>query len=281
MNNQLSITNDRGLEILIDTHRPPGDAKACVVIVHGFKGYKDYGFIPVMAHDLCEQDMLVHRINLSTSGMTNETETFARPDLFALDTWNRQVEDVQQVVRAIQTGTLDGAGLPLFLIGHSRGGATVLLAGGRHGASLELSGIITINAVDRCCRMSQVEQRAMLERGYTYTESARTGQTLRIDSNWLQEQLNEPDAHDVLLQASRCGVPICVMHGDNDDAVDIGAGEAITHKLNTPLFVLPGSNHVLNMPNPSDREAPRSLPFLKAIDEINRFIGQYSDSTVG
>lgn len=281
MNNQLSITNDRGLEILIDTHRPQGDARACVVIVHGFKGYKDYGFIPVMAQDLCESGVLVHRINLSTSGMTNDTKTFARPDLFALDTWNRQVEDVQQVVQAIQDGTLDGTGLPLFLIGHSRGGTTVLLVGGRHGAALKLSGIITINAVDRCCRMNEVEQRAMLERGYTLTESARTGQTLRIESSWLQEQLDEPNAHDVPLQASRCGVPICVMHGDNDDAVDISAGEAITHKLNPPLFVLPGSNHVLNMPNPSDREAPRSLPFLKAIDEINRFIGQHSDFTVG
>lgn len=281
MNASKSITNDRGLEILISTHAPRSEAIACAVIVHGFKGYKDYGFIPVMAHDLCERGVLVHRINLSTSGMTDDINTFARPDLFELDSWNRQVEDVCCVVRAIDQGVLAGAGLPRYLIGHSRGGATVLLAGGRHRASLQLHGIVTINAVDSCCRMSSDEQREILERGYTLTQSARTGQALRISASWLQEQLDDPQAHDVLLQASRCGVRVCVMHGDRDDAVDISAGQAIAYKLNTPLIVLQDSNHVLNMPNPSNIDTPRTIPLLKAIDEITRLMGQKTDHAIG
>jgi pimeloyl-ACP methyl ester carboxylesterase len=97
----------------------------------------------------------------------------------------------------------------------------------------------------------------------------------------LQEQLDDPAGHDVLLQASRCGVPICVMHGDRDDAVDLLAGKAITHKLNKPLIVLQDSNHVLNLSNPSNIDGPRSVPLLKAIDEIVRFIGQHNDRGSG
>lgn len=279
--NDWTIHNGHGLELIGNTHAPTGEPVACVLMIHGFKGYKDYGFIPVMAHDLCAQGVLVHRFNLSTSGMTNDTGTFARPDLFELDTWTRQVDDVRCVLRAIKDGVLTGRGTPRFLVGHSRGGATALLTAGRHRDEAELSGVVTINAVDRCCRMNDDEQRAMLERGYTLTESARTGQTLRIDARWLREQLQDPDAHNVLLQASRCGVGVCVMHGDEDDAVHMSAGEAIANHAGTPLIVLAGSNHVLNMPNPGNISAPRSVPFLKAMTEITRFIGRHAGHSAG
>ncbi len=276
MSTAFTIINEHGLEILGDTHVPAGDPIACTLLLHGFKGYKDYGFIPLLAHDLCERGVLVHRFNFSTSGMTNDIETFARPDLFELDTWTRQVDDVRRVVRAVREGETRGAGLPMFLIGHSRGGATALLSAGRHREELSLSGVATINAVDRCCRMSDAEQRAMLERGYAFTRSARTEQDLKIGAAWLREQMESTVDHDVLGQASRCGLAACVLHGDADDAVAMDAGLAIAHKLNTPLIVLEGSNHVLNMPNPSAKSATRSEALLKTGDEIARFIEQHA-----
>ncbi len=275
-----TIINEHGLDILGDTHLPAQAPIACVVLMHGYKGYKDYGFIPLLAHDLCARGIMVHRFNSSTSGMTNDIETFARPDLFALDTWARQVDDVRRVVRAVRDGEIAGNDLPLFLIGHSRGGATALLSAGRHRDELNLSGVITINAVDRCCRMTQDDQDAMLERGYAMTESARTKQELRIDARWLREQLDTPDDHNVLLQASRCGCPACILHGNADDAVHINAGLAIAHKLNTPLFVLKNANHVLNMPNPSAIDATRSEPLLKTEGEIVRFITKHATRSV-
>lgn len=276
MSNAFRIVNDHGLEILGDTHTPPGEPIACALLIHGFKGYKDYGFIPVLAHDLAQRGVRVHRFNLSTSGMTNDIATFARPDLFALDTWSRQVDDVRRVARAVREGEIAGAGLPLFLIGHSRGGATALLSAGRFRDELGLAGVVTINAVDRCCRMSEDEQRLTLERGSTMTRSARTDQDLRINSAWLQEQLDAPEDHDVLLHASRCGVPALVLHGDADDAVPMDAGLAIAHKLGVEPVLLPGGNHVLNMPNPSGIGGERSPVYVQSEDAIARLITEYA-----
>ena len=265
-----TITNDRGLEIFGNTHTPESPT-ACAMILHGFKGYKDYGFIPVLASMLADAGVLVHRFNFSCSGMTNELSTFARPDLFAMDTWTRQVDDVRCVVRAIRSGELAGTGLPLTLIGHSRGGATAILAGGRHAEELKLAGIATINAVDRCCTLSEEAQQELLGFGHMFTQSARTKQQLRINSTWLREQLDDPDAHDVCALAARTGVAMLVMHGDKDKAVDLGCGHNIAKSSGTQLHVIEGADHVLNTPNPADfalEPSPQLMFVLTNIREL-------------
>jgi len=276
MSTPYTLTNTHNLDILGDTHTPTSKPTACVVIAHGFKGYKDYGFIPILAHDLCEQGLLVHRFNFSTSGMTNAIETFARPDLFELDTWNRQVEDLVRVIEAIDSGELPGGDLPIFVIGHSRGGGTVLLGGGRHRDSLKLSGIITLSAVDRCCRIPQEEQDAILARGYSMTQSARTKQDLKISCDWLLEQLDDPAGHDILALAAKIPCPVCVIHGQEDQAVDPSAAQAIAKACATEPVIIAGGNHVLNMPNPSGVDDERSAQFVEALDAITRFIDQSS-----
>jgi uncharacterized protein len=273
-----TITNDHGLDILGDSHIPNRTARGQVLLLHGFKGYKDYGFIPILAHDLCNDGLIVHRFNFSTSGMTNEIDTFARADLFELDSWSRQVDDVMSVIQATRDGTLSGSSMPTFLVGHSRGGATALLTGGRHHNSVDLKGVVTINAVDRCCRMSEQEQSDMLERGYTVTSSARTNQDLRIGSSWLSEQLDEPSEHDVLLQAGRINCPMLVTHGDADEAVDIQAGKNISDSSNGEFVCIEGGNHVLNMPNPSTVEQARSAQLEETIQAIKRFVQSHSEA---
>lgn len=276
MSTPFTLKNSHNLDLFGDTHFPTDPPTACVIVLHGLKGYKDYGFIPILSHDLYDAGMLVHRFNTSTSGMTNETDRFAREDLFSLDTWNRQVEDIVRVVQAIGNDELEGNGLPIFIIGHSRGGASALLAAGRHGSELNLAGVITINAIDRCLRMTKTDQDDLLDRGYIITPSARTKQDLRIKSTWLSEQLDDPDGHDVLLQASKIACPVCVIHGEQDQAVDLSAGRAIANACNTDVKVLDSGNHVLNMPNPSSIEMDRSPQLVETTTSITRFIAKYT-----
>ena len=280
MSDPFKLLNDHDLPIYGNTHEPTQKAQACVVLLHGFKGYKDYGFFPLLAHDLCELGLVVHRFNFSTSGMTDDVSTFARADLFELDTWSRQVDDVRRVVRAIQSSEIPGNGLPLYLVGHSRGGATAILSAGLHCNELGLAGLATINAVDRCCRLSKEEQRLLLTNGHMVTKSARTKQQLKISSNWLREQLEKPDEHNVLLQAEQCGVPACVIQGDADETVNLKDGLAIAHKLEVPLSVLIGCNHVLNTPNPGKIDDPRSNSLLKTTEQIARLIGLHGHAMI-
>ena len=269
-----TLQNARGLEILGNTDRPEGDwgeAAACLVLLHGFKGYKDSGFIPVLGRALAEAGVLVHRFNFSCSGMTNEIDTFARADLFALDTWNRQVEDVDCVFDAIKSGDVDGKGLPLFLCGHSRGGGTALLVAGRE-ARPGLAGVVTINGVASCNSLSGDAQKAMLDVGYVVSAIARTGQELRIDAGWLREQIDDEEAHDVLGMCTSIKNPMLILHGSDDQAVDIGGGEAIARAVGADLKVIAGGNHVLNMANPAPIEAGISPQLGEVIGLIQSFV---------
>ena len=114
---------------------PAGDPSGCAIIAHGFKGYKDFRMIPPIARELCEAGFIAHAFNFSHSGVTNNPDTFERPDLFELDSWNKQVFDIRCIVEAISNGQLAGAGLPYVFVGHSRGAVTAILFAGRHAES--------------------------------------------------------------------------------------------------------------------------------------------------
>ncbi len=272
------LNNARGLEILGNSDHPEAEPIACLVLVHGFKGYKDYGFIPVLGGLLAEAGVLVHRVNLSCSGMTNDISTFARPDLFALDTWNRQVEDIGCVFDAVDDGRVEGRGLPMFLCGHSRGGGSTLLYSGRN-HDAKLNGIVTINGVASCNTLSQELQDELLDAGFITTESARTGQQLRIDAAWLQEQIDDPAGHDILGLCTSVDCPALVLHGDADQAVDIGAGEAIAGALSADLKIIAGGNHVLNMSNPARVGAEISPQLGDVVGYITSFVIANRDRT--
>jgi len=261
-----------------DTHRPAGDAAGVIVIAHGFKGYKDYGMFPRVAARLAEAGFLAHRFNFSHSGMTNNIETFERPDLFERDTWNRQVDDLKAVVNAIHDGRIEGSGHPFILFGHSRGGATVLLAAGRaaNDASFPApAGIATAAAPDTLNRLSDDEERQLMERGYLESPSSRTGQILRIGREWLEEMRADPKGHDLANLVPRITAPILIIHGENDPTVPVECAERLAVMASSAVKIVriggEHADHVFNTPNPLPDDQPEGPELARLISELTDF----------
>ena len=271
-----SIAGSGGESILGNTHAPGAGARGVAIIVHGFLGYKDYGMVPAIATAFADAGWIAHRINLSHSGMTDDIQTFARPDLFERDTWNRQRADVQAVIAAIGAAQIAGAGLPLVLFGHSRGGVTVLRAAAQRfeeGLSPLPAGVITVAAPDTCCSLDGEARAAMLERGYHEVVSNRTGQTLRIGGAWLEEQQADPEAHDVLRAAAKIACPLLVAHGAEDPTVPPEAARAIADAApDGRLLLIDGGDHVMNTPNPFDPAAEPGPQLRALLDHCRAFL---------
>lgn len=258
--------------------------RAVVLLAHGFKGYKDYGMFPRIAGALAEAGYAAHRFNFSHSGMTNDTDTFARPDLFELDTWNKQVGDLTAVMDAARAGNLgeESARRPLVLFGHSRGGVTCLLTAGRLAAdggleSRGIRGIATAAAPARAQGLPDDDARRLRDDGFLESPSARTGQILRIGRAWLDEQDEEPAAHDLLALVAGIPRPLLVVHGGADPTVPAESAERIGRAAQQArVEIIDGANHVFDAPNPLPDDEPSSPALARLIALLIAFADEVS-----
>ena len=275
-----TIPGWRDLPILGTTHRPDPAAppRGVILLVHGFMGYKDYGLFPFVAQQMADAGIIAHRFNLTTSGITENFKTFERPDLFELGTWNNNVADIDAVIDAEAAGTLAGAGLPLILMGHSRGGVGVLLAAGRRfmeGREPLPSGVISVSAPSRPWRFAESQKREILERGYLEVKSGRTGQVLRVGRVFMDEQRADPRGHDIARHVAALRCPLLIVQGEADptvpkgDAAEIAAmaGDGVEHRL----VVVAGGDHVFNTPNPFPMNGEPSPPLRVLIEAMREF----------
>ncbi|MCH7961137.1 MAG: alpha/beta fold hydrolase [Planctomycetes bacterium] len=280
-----SITGADGQTILGDCHTPARTPLGVLLIVHGFLGYKDYGMFPPLARAMANAGYIAHRFNLSHSGMTNAIENFERLDLFERDTWRKQVHDVCTVVRAIDRGELAGQNLPYALFGHSRGGDTCLLAAAEMFEQRNPrppNAVITAAAPSALCRMDEPTRAAVLAQGFIETRSNRTGQTLRIGKAWLQEQIDDPDWHDLCARIRSIACPLLILHGQSDPTVPVQDARELADAARTQrpgqiteIHIVPDASHVFNTPNPMPRDQTPSDAFAQLTDAITMFVNAY------
>jgi uncharacterized protein len=267
-----SIPGASGMPILGDSHLPENHSprRGVLLVVHGFKGYKDYGMFPRIASAAAASGFVSHRFNFSHSGMTNAIATFERPDLFEQDTWNKQVFDLRAVIVATTRGEIEGRGLPYVIFGHSRGGVAALLTAGRYADDPSFpqpAGLISAAAPATCNPLSEDEASLLLKQGFLESPSSRTGQHLRLGKAFLQQQLDDPPSHDLLSLIHRIQCPLLILHGENDPTVDPGSARAIASaaKSRVRVKIIPRADHVFNTPNPMPANAPSSPQLAELI----------------
>ena len=200
---ELSVAHPEGQrQLLCDITAPVGSARGTLLIAHGFKGYKDYGMFPHLARKAARHGWAAVRFNFAHSGMTRSDSTFERPDLFALDTWNRQVADLEQLVAAVRAGQF--AECPrkgsVVLFGHSRGGLAAILAAGR---GVAVDAVLSASAPKDPLRFSREDRARLRDEGSCPVESSRTGQMLSIGRQFVDEVEQDPESHDPCVMAAR------------------------------------------------------------------------------
>ena len=115
-------------EILIDVRAAGRDsARPAIVVVHGWKGFKDWGMFPPLAERLARAGFATITFNLSGSGVDDRGE-LVWPERFGRDTFTAELEDVATVIDALARGDL-GVASPssIGVVGHSRGGGVAVL----------------------------------------------------------------------------------------------------------------------------------------------------------
>lgn len=261
-----TILSDEGLPIRGDLDVPAG-AKALVVIVHGFKGFKDWGFFPWLGEMLCNDKFAVCRFNMSRSGIGEQPDVFDRLDLFAEDTYSGQIADLQKVVRFCQ----ERVDAPTFLVGHSRGGGIALLAAD---GIANLSGIVTWSAIARTDRWDDATKSMWRRIGYVEVENTRTKQMMRMSTRMLDDIEANRDRLDILKCTTQIEQPILVIHGARDESVPAAESLKIaSYARDASRVVIAKASHSYNAIHPLIH-VPFELSMAAAV--TSRFISVYA-----
>jgi pimeloyl-ACP methyl ester carboxylesterase len=188
-----------------------GEHRPVIVICHGFKGFKDWGFFPRLAERLATAGFTAVTFNLSGSGVSGG-DVFDEPERWFRQRPSWDLADVGTVVDWAVAGGAPWVGL----LGHSRGGALAILQAAR---DPRVRALVTWNAVDHFLRWPQEEIARWRRDGRIDVVNARTGQVLPIG----RDALDDSDTHgaelDVLGAARRISVPWLLVHALADQTV--------------------------------------------------------------
>ena len=267
-------------------HVPHGPPRAVAALIHGWTGHKDRNILPAVATDLAAAGLVAHRFTLSHAGVEKDADEITRLDEFERDSNAFCVADVRAVVEAVASGEIAGAGLPLFLVGHSRGGATAyrcaaVAVDADDPWPIAPAGLVSIAATATFTRLTPEWVRQLDEKGYVERECGRAvGGAVRMGRSWYAHHLDNPgrDLFAEAVAAVRC--PCLVAHGTADTSVTIDHADTICGLLaenpHAPFTRLDveGADHNFDVLgygiDREDADNPRAMELKGA---IRRFVG--------
>ena len=233
--------------------------EAAIVVCHGFKGFKDWGFFPHAARELASRtDCLTVSFNFDGAGVRESTDVFDDLEAFATNTFSRELADLEGVLDRLATGRLGSVEVPAAsafgLLGHSRGGATCVLKAGMRS---QVQALVTWAAV---CSVGMYEDLfcERLDAGKTvHIPNARTRQQMPLYRNVLDDIRANRERLDVLAAASALTVPYLIVHGSEDESVPLSHARRLAEAAPGSRFeTIEGAGHTFGAGHPFEGSNP-------------------------
>lgn len=244
-------------------------ADAALVVCHGFKGFKDWGFFPHLCEQLAERTRVnVVSFNFDGSGV-RETDFDDLP-AFSRNTFSRELWDLEAILDGLASGSLGDLEVPRALryglLGHSRGGATCIL---KAGLRSQVRALVTWASISSVARYEGFA--AQWDAGETVIiPNARTKQDMPLERNVLDDARANRERLDVLAAAGALSIPVAVVHGSDDAAVPFADAEEIVDGAGdlARLVRVEGAGHTFQAVHPFAGTTPELEAAIDASVEL-------------
>jgi uncharacterized protein len=243
-----------------------------VVGLHGFKGFRRWGFWPAIGTELNRAGFALVSFDMSHNGVGPGGLEFDEPGRFEANTWAREEEDLAAVLAALRGGRLPEPGRVdasrLALLGHSRGGGLAVV---RAAADPGVRAIVLLAPIATVLRFDAATLARGRAEGFLPIVNTRTHEVLRFGAAAIAELTARRDLHDLAATyAARLAAPLLVVHGAEDTSVPPHEGRALAAAAPRGTFVeIAGADHVLNCRHPWAGSTP---PFERFVAETTRFL---------
>jgi uncharacterized protein len=254
---QVKIKNKDGFTIPIDIRYPDDKNEKIPVLIfcHGFKGFKDWGSFPYMLDKISGKNIFTVSFNFSHNGVDNSLDNpvdFARLDLFAENTFSKELDDLGRVIDYLfeNKDSYNFDSENITLAGHSRGGGIAIL---KTAEDKRIRKLITLASVAEFNRYTDERKKRWKDEGYLEVLNTRTNQLMRMNYTLIEDLEKNHDRLNILNAVKKISVPVLIMHGKEDLAVDYSDAEAIynlSDKSKSKLILYENTGHTFGAVHP-------------------------------
>lgn len=248
-NHHDTMTGDIRLTKSATVHSP------ILLILHGFKGFKDWGFFPYIAEHFTCHDISTITINFSLNGYRPHSDRIEAPEDFHRNTISREISEALALIEALRAGTLhpslhEYANNPLYILGHSRGGGIALAV---TALSSYIEKTVLWNAVATFDRFSSRQKQQWAESGAFPVENARTGQALSLGLQYLQDITENELSISPIHMVARLGHrALLIVHAEQDMTVPLREAHKLrdSSSARTHFHIIARTGHTFGAVHP-------------------------------
>lgn len=267
MSNSFTIPGADGAVIRCTRYPAKHEVRAIIIIAHGYKGFKDWGMFPYVAQQLSSVGDVI-TFNFSHNGIGEQPEDFTELELFARNTYRFELEDLKSLTDYI-TEQPQYQDVPLFILGHSRGGGISLIYALDHPDLI--AGVLSWNGTSNLESLFTDEQKTeMLTTGRSHITNLRTGQQMPLDRVIIDDLEQHREQYNLLHRIVEAAFPIMIVQGTEDHPHLLEGSQALLN-ANPAINYAPieGGNHMFNTVHPFIGSSPA---LDQAIETSSTFI---------
>jgi dipeptidyl aminopeptidase/acylaminoacyl peptidase len=226
--------------------------KPCVVYVHGFKGFKDWGFVPYLGDYFSQNGFFVITFNFSHNGVGSSLFEFDELEKFAKNTISREIEELSLVVNSYKnTIFTSNVSEKVGILGHSRGGGVSLITASRKN---EISAVAVWASISKFDRYSRKQISSWKKEGFIEVLNSRTYQVMKLGIELLDDiQTHKLALLNIEKAVRKLDKPLFIAHGDQDASVPFVEAEEIYNWANkelTTFLEIPAAGHTFDVVHP-------------------------------
>ena len=236
--------------ILLDQTYDDVVSKGVVVFCHGFKCFKDWGHFNIVAQEFAKVGLITIKFNFSHNGTTPETPIdFSDLEAFGNNNFSKELEDLDRVINwVVNDSNSMGKGLPLSLMGHSRGGGIVIIKAKEDKRVVK---VVTWATVGDFQKRMPADLDKFKKDGVIYISNTRTNQEMPIYFQFVEDYFSNQERFNIKHAFDSLNIPILLLHGDQDEAVNHSESEyLVANNNNANLMLLKGEGHTFGVGHP-------------------------------
>lgn len=258
------------------TYIPDSAPKPVIVFAHGFKGFKDWGHFNLLARYFAEAGFVFVKFNFSHNGTSveddsdmHDMEAFGNNNFcLELDDLKALLDEIQKENGPVQQTELDLE--KLYLIGHSRGGGSVILKAAEDTRVKAVATWAGVNNFDQ--RWDELELKSWEQDGVQWIMNARTGQKMPLYYQIVENYQANANRLEIPKVIKRMKQPLLILHGEQDETLPVKMAHDLQKwKPDAALQLLPDTDHSFGGKHPYDKDTLPEPARAAAAITINFF----------